>query len=283
MCFSFSASVAALLTGVLSAALVLYYLIDRVDEPYVRHAGVVLPAMLVSPAIVQACDAAVHAKRNGWLAKDFDLRLVALVCWLVIVAQPLAVAVGTALLLDGAASTAMALVATFVIVHVLFTVSFDGPFSRWLWFAVVEKEGWPASVVHGFFFGDYGHWWAHGPSARRTVYAVSYVASFVGVVLLSERVRDRKATEPLAERVANYMLVVSSFATALYVLSQAFVHYVSRVRGHVSSVWCAVSLVGTVGAGVYLTAAEPFGVAYLAACTLCWIVTYAVLEWTVGV
>lgn len=249
MCFSYAASVAAASTGVVSAGVMLYFLHERVQDPFVGRSAAVLPALLVTPALVQLCDAAAHvqqaagAERSTWL--------VGLACYLSIMMQPVILSIACALLLGGDEwRVVLWLNVAVAASSVVGSLLLDRPLGAWLALEVVEREGRLANVVHGA--------WAYGQGARgrAAAYFATLGVGFVALVALATRVHDRADGEPLAEPAAIYMLGLGASLWALFLVSEVVAQAVTRVRDHVSSVWCALSLIGTVAFGLYLTTAR---------------------------
>ena len=246
MCFSLQASVAAAATGVASSVFVLLFLHDRVDDPFVRQSAAILPAMLLTPVLVQCGDAVAHVQHaRGATQSSWEP---AIVVWLAILSQPLVLSVTSGALLGGEWVWVLVLNGLVVAASVALSLGFDNPLETWLTLEVVRKEGKIANVVHGM--------WAYGELAtwRVAAYAGTLTLSGVALLVLASRVADRD--DPYADVVSVYMTALSIALIALYFVSELYVNYVSRVRLHTSSVWCAVSLLATTTLGFYLMVAR---------------------------
>ena len=252
MCFSFRASVAAGVTGVVSAIFILYFLYDRVVDTAVGRVGAILPALLVTPSIVQACDAAAHVQVAGGAAHSSWV--VALVAYLAIASQPVILSAAVGLLLGGAWLLLLAANTCLVVLSVTTNLVGDVPVGDWLRLEIVARDDAPSNVVHGFFAYGGTSGLLIGPASRAIVYFATLGLAFVGLIVLAVDIDGRD--DPYARPVLVYTIGLGATLWALYLASEVFVNYVSRVRHHVSSVWCAVSLVGTTAFGLYLTTAR---------------------------
>lgn len=245
MCFSFQASVAAATTGIVTATFVLVFLHDRVEDALVRQSAAVLPSLLLAPAAVQLADAWAHVQvgRGGQGRSDWRP---AILCWLAICAQPVVLSVAAGALLGGAWTWLLLLNAALIALSVVLSLGFDVPLGEWLVVEIVRKEGRLANVVHGP--------WAYGAGAayRTAAYALTLAVGGAGIFTLAVRVGDR--ADPYAETVSVYMIALGAGLLALWALSEAYCNFVELARRNVSSVWCAVSLVATTAAGLYLMA-----------------------------
>jgi len=247
MCFRFEASVAAASTGLVTAIFVLWFVDDRIETTYVRQSAAILPALLITPALVQIADAWTHLQVGHGKEGRSDWRP-AILCWLAICAQPVILSVTAGVLLGGAWTWLLLLNAAVIVLSVVTSLGFDAPLEGWLVIEVVRKEGRLANVIHGF--------WAYGAGAvyRTGAYAVTLIVSGAGVFTLATRVADRD--DPYADTVSEYMIALGAGLIALWALSEAYCNLVEYARNHVSSVWCAVSLLATTAAGLYLMAAK---------------------------
>jgi hypothetical protein len=280
MCFSYPASVSAASAGIVSAVLVLYFVHDRVQDPFVGRSAAVLPALLVTPALVQLCDAAAHsqqamgAERSSWL--------VGIACYLSIMIQPVILSSACALLLGGDWGVVLWSTVAVAAVSVVGSLLVDRPLGTWLALEVVEREGRLANVVHGAWAYDNGGG-LFGAKSRAAVYFATLGVGFVALVVLAMRVHER-AGEDMAEPVAVYMLGLGASLWALFLLSEVVAQAITRVRNHASSVWCALSLVGTVTFGIYLTTARAedrgFGGFYVVAVLGTYVAAYALAATT---
>lgn len=281
MCFSYPASVAAASTGVVSAGIILYFLHERVQDPFVGRSAAVLPALLVTPALVQLCDAAAHVQQAAGAARS--TWLVGLACYLSIMMQPVILSIACALLLGGGWRVALWLNVAAAASSVVGSLLVDRPLGTWLTLEVVAREGRLANVVHGAWAYD-NRGGLLGASSRAAVYFVTLGVGFVALVTLATRVHDRADSEPLAEPVAVYMLGLGASLWALFLVSEVVAQAVTRVRNHVSSVWCALSLVGTVAFGLYLTNARTedrgYGAFYVVAVLGTYVGAYALASTT---
>jgi len=276
MCFSFRASVAAAITGVVSAVLILFFLSDRVEDPIVGRAGAILPALLITPAIVQACDAVTHMQiASGAAHSSWG---VGLICYVAIMSQPVILSATVGLMLQGTWLLVLGLNVCAVVLSLTLNLTSDAPVSDWLRIEIVDKEDKLSSVIHGFFAFGGARGWVVGPSSRAATYFVTLGLGFVGLVVLVLDV-DGRTDEPYARPIATYMLGLGAALWALYLVSELYVNLVSRTRHHVSSVWCAISLTATTAFGLYLTTAKQadrgYGVLFLVGTLGTYVATYA--------
>lgn len=267
MCFSFPASVAAATTGVVTAIFVLWFVNDRVDQTFVRQSAAVLPALLLTPSLVQVADAWTHMQVGHGKQGRSDWRP-AMLCWLAICAQPVVLSVATGVLLGGAWTWILLLNAAIVVLSVVLSLAFDVPLGEWLVIEVVRKEGRLANLVHGQ--------WSYGAGAayRTGAYALTLVVGGIAYLVLAVRVADR--SDPYADTVATYMIALGVGLIALWAVSEAYCNFVEYARTHVSSVWCAISLLATTGAGLYLMGANENDRGVAALFFLALVGTYAV-------
>lgn len=287
MCWSLEASVASLVAG-LWAPLFLIWFLATADLPSEAvRLCIAIVALLVLPAFVQLGDTLAHLNDRG--LTDISVEPIAILVYASIALQPAVLAWGVVGSLDIAAlQVVLVALGVLVVLHLIGCLAFDAPLERWLVIDVVHRQGSEmAAIVHGFYAYGGGDAPLFGCDARVYVYFGSLLAAVVATCVAAVRLDDVAEVGSGAVANAGFVRTARIFvillAVALWLLlmiSVVVVNWFTRVRGHVSSVWCQVSLVGLLVLGVYLTAGVDgaFAAAFVLSSLGAWFVVFVAVR-----
>lgn len=246
MCFNFAASASSAVTGVFTAFLLVWLLLDQEDRAAARGLAFLVMFMLL-PAGVEFADACAHLRHRGRpIASE---RAVGLLCYTLIAWQPVTLSIALVLTEDATdplGRAVLLLTAAICVSYWLGSLSFDRPVNTWLRIAVVEMERFHG-LVHGFYAHEGGKSAAFGLASRKLVYTLGLVVAGLG--WLAHGIEMLAAGHALLGGAVLFSIGSHLTLLALSVL----VANCAGVRGHVSSVWCQLSLLSNVAMVVLLS------------------------------
>ena len=255
MCWSLQASLASFVAALWAPAALLWFLATADVPDAAARLCTAVVVVLVLPAFVQLGDTFAHlADREIYTV---DLLPVAGWTYLVVALQPAVLAWGVVgCLQSGVYQTVLVLTGIGVVLHAVGCLAFDAPLTRWLTIRVVHREGSSmCAIVHGFFAYEGGCSVLFGLNARVLVYFSALLVACTGGVLAALELDTPGLTGPddaFETRARVFVLLLALLLFVLLVCSVIVVNYFTLVRGHLSSVWCQLSLLSLLAMGFYL-------------------------------
>lgn len=291
MCWSLAASGAALAAGGVACGSILWFVRDRIGESRLAdgravfldasdaQAAMTLASLLSLAVAVQWCDLQAHLRHRGWPSVPASVNGV--MAYVIICAQPAALAAGTALLLtdddDAVGRAVLWIVVAVVLGHMALCLALDAPLSAWTR-VDVRKLAWAeerldltvCAVIYGFFSpapakgeGQRAESAFFGSAARVAVYFLGLTIG-TGIFVFEGLDRAERPHAPDCLSSAEWCHAVGAsmlvgILIAWAALAGAAMVGASTVRGHVGSLWCTLSLLAVYAAGVALLRGQASG------------------------
>ena len=266
MCWSLEASSASFVAGIFAPiSLLVFFSTSELPSDALRLCRVVLSVMVL-PGFVQLGDTLAHLSSMK-LIRAIDPRIIGLLVYASIAMQPAVFSFGLLACFHGNALVQFLLVVSGlgVMLHFVACLWFDTPLESWLVVEVVHRRGSSmCAIVHGCFAYEGQSQCLFGVTSRVGVYFATLLGGVGAAIAAAVALQDAPTAlesssgtttlhSDFTSTVRMFVFLMVGVMATLLILSEVVVNFVSKVRGHTSSVWCQASLVSLVILGVYVT------------------------------